>query len=46
MSTGERERLGDAGPIRVVIVDDQAMLRGAFSALLDLEPDLQDKGWL
>lgn len=44
VSTGERERLGDAGPIRIVIVDDQAMLRGALSALLDLEPDLQVVG--
>ena len=30
---------GDA-PIRLVIVDDQAMLRGALSALLELEDDL------
>ncbi len=29
-----------AGPIRLLIVDDQAMLRGALSALLDLEPDM------
>ncbi len=27
-------------PIRLVIVDDQAMLRGALAALLDLEADL------
>ncbi len=31
-------------PIRLVIVDDQAMLRGALAALLDLEPDLQVVG--
>lgn len=28
------------GPIRLVIVDDQAMLRGALTALLELEEDL------
>lgn len=32
---------GDTPPIRLAIVDDQAMLRGALSALLDLEPDMQ-----
>ncbi len=30
----------DAAPIRLVIVDDQAMLRGALAALLELEEDL------
>jgi two-component system response regulator DesR len=30
----------DAEPIRLVIVDDQAMLRGALAALLELEDDL------
>ncbi|GAA1997288.1 response regulator [Microbacterium ulmi] len=35
---------GAAQPIRLVIVDDQAMLRGALSALLDLEPDMQVVG--
>lgn len=30
----------DIGPIRLVIVDDQAMLRGALTALLELEDDL------
>jgi two-component system response regulator DesR len=30
----------DAEPIRLVIVDDQAMLRGALAALLELESDL------
>ncbi|WP_426184452.1 response regulator [Microbacterium sp. TWP3-1-2b2] len=28
------------GPIRLVVVDDQAMLRGALTALLELEEDL------
>ncbi|MBB4139853.1 response regulator transcription factor [Microbacterium invictum] len=32
---------GAVQPIRLVIVDDQAMLRGALSALLDLESDMQ-----
>jgi len=32
------------GPIRLVVVDDQAMLRGALSALLDLEADMQVVG--
>lgn len=31
-------------PVRLVIVDDQAMLRGALSALLDLEEDMQVVG--
>jgi len=30
----------DAAPTRLVIVDDQAMLRGALAALLELEDDL------
>ncbi|CAH0127059.1 MULTISPECIES: response regulator transcription factor [unclassified Microbacterium] len=30
----------DAATIRIVIVDDQAMLRGALAALLELEDDL------
>jgi two-component system response regulator DesR len=29
-----------AGPIRLLIADDQALVRGALAALLDLEPDL------
>lgn len=33
-----------AGPIRLVLADDQAMLRGALAALLDLEPDMQVVG--
>lgn len=32
--------MNDAEQIRLVIVDDQAMLRGALSALLELEDDL------
>ena len=27
--------------IRVMVVEDQAMVRGALSALLDLEPDIE-----
>ena len=34
----------DHTPIRLLIVDDQALVRGALSALLDLEPDLQTVG--
>ncbi len=29
-----------SGPIRLLIADDQALVRGALAALLDLEPDL------
>jgi len=32
--------VSDADPIRLVIADDQAMLRGALAALLELEDDL------
>ncbi len=31
---------GAAHPIRVLIAEDQTMLRGALAALLDLEPDI------
>lgn len=33
-----------AGSIRIVLADDQAMLRGALAALLDLEPDMSVVG--
>lgn len=36
--------MSDDGAIRLVIVDDQAMLRGALSALLELEGDMQVVG--
>jgi two-component system response regulator DesR len=32
---------GSAGPIRLLLADDQALVRGAMSALLSLEPDLE-----
>lgn len=32
--------VGEAGGIRLLIADDQALVRGALGALLDLEPDL------
>lgn len=32
------------GSIRIVLADDQAMLRGALAALLDLEPDMSVVG--
>lgn len=32
------------GTIRIVLADDQAMLRGALAALLDLEPDMSVVG--
>ncbi|MGO1938983.1 MAG: response regulator [Agrococcus casei] len=35
---------GEAQPIRLVLADDQAMIRGALGALLDLEDDLQVVG--
>ena len=31
---------GAASPIRVLLAEDQTMLRGALAALLDLEPDI------
>ncbi|WP_292675485.1 MULTISPECIES: response regulator transcription factor [unclassified Microbacterium] len=44
MSAGDAAAGGGAGPIRLVLADDQAMLRGALAALLDLEPDMQVVG--
>lgn len=35
---------GAGAPIRLLIVDDQALVRGAMGALLDLEPDLEVVG--
>lgn len=35
---------GTTGPISIVLADDQAMLRGALAALLDLEPDMSVVG--
>ena len=32
---------GARGPIRLLLADDQALVRGALAALLDLEPDLE-----
>jgi two-component system response regulator DesR len=34
-------RAAGAGPIRLLLADDQALVRGALSALLGLEPDLE-----
>jgi two-component system response regulator DesR len=31
---------GDGQPIRVLVADDQALIRGAFAALVDLESDM------
>ena len=44
MSAGDAAAGGGAGPIRLVLAVDQAMLRGALAALLDLEPDMQVVG--
>jgi len=44
VSAGDAAAGGGAGPIRLVLADDQAMLRGALAALLDLEPDMQVVG--
>ena len=44
VSAGDAAAGGGAGPIRLVLAVDQAMLRGALAALLDLEPDMQVVG--
>lgn len=33
--------MSTSGTIRILLADDQALVRGALSALLDLEPDLE-----
>lgn len=37
----ERDRVGPGGNVRVLLVDDHAILRGGLRALLNLEPDLE-----
>lgn len=46
-STGEAstERSPDGAAIRLLIADDQALVRGALGALLDLEPGLEVVGY-
>lgn len=34
---------GDRATIRLLLADDQALVRGALAALLDLESDLSDR---
>jgi len=45
VTTDATPRPVDGAPIRLVIVDDQALVRGALGALLDLEPDLAVVGF-
>jgi DNA-binding NarL/FixJ family response regulator len=40
MTEESAEHPGTAGPVRVLIADDQALLRGSFRVLIDSEPDL------
>jgi len=44
-SSSEFTEAATADPIRLLIVDDQALVRGALGALLDLEDDLQTVGF-
>ncbi|MGW0394158.1 response regulator [Streptomyces sp. NPDC003042] len=42
--TVAQTRAGDGAPIRVLLADDQALLRSAFKVLVDSEPDMRVVG--